>query len=236
MDDKRKSFYGLKLRSREQGNAMVYVLIVVALFGALSFVLARQTDTTESNVVGEEQVEIFAGLLQNAPMQLKQSVEQMTFTGTQVSNLDFTTPDDPTFDAGSHVDKVFHPAGGGVVLPRIPSEAINEIAADPPARWYIGRFNNMEWTPTAADDVILTAHQITEQVCARINEKLTGSTAIPEVTAPVNEILIDAAESSAGANIEFSSANCAACFGQQSLCVKDDGVNAWSFYSLIAGE
>ncbi len=235
MNSERKSFS----RNNQRGNAMVYVLIIVALFAALSFVLSRQTDTSETGVISESQLEIFTGVLLQAPMQLKQSIDQMVFTGTQVSVLDFVTPDQVAFDTAPVINKVFHPSGGGVILPRIPGDAVNEISTDPPARWYIGRFENVEWSPSSAHDVVLTAHQVTQQVCARINEKLTGSTTIPELTDPVNELLIDASLSTAGANIEFTSARCtvpADCFGEQSLCVKDNGVNAWSFYSLIAAE
>lgn len=235
MSGKRKSFPP----NGQRGNAMVYVLVIVALFGALSFVLARQTDTSEAGAIASEQVEIYAGVIQQAAAQLKQSIEQMTFTGTAVSALDFVTPDDAAFDTGSAASKLFHPHGGGVVLPRIPDDAISEISTDPPARWYIGRFNNVEWTPSAADDVILTAHQITEAVCSRINFKLTGSTTIPETDTgdQVAELLIDEAESTAvGSNIQFTSAQCPGCFGHSSLCVKDNGVDAWSFYSIVAPE
>lgn len=221
----------------ERGNAAVYVLIVIALFGLLSFVLARQSGSEQAGL-SAEQAEIYAGTIQQAAMQLKQSVEQMVFTGTQVSDLDFTTSDDTVpFNAPPHGDKVFHPGGGGVILPRIPDTALDEIAADPPARWYIGRFNNVEWTPTGADDVILTAHQIRQEVCERINYKLTGSTTIPVLAAgQVNTLLIDASESTAGANIEFTSAECASCYGQPALCIQDNGASAWSFYSIIAAE
>ena len=235
MDEKSNSFY----KFSERGNAMIYVLIIVALFGALSFVLSRQSDTGESGVVSEEQIGIHAAVIQNAAAQLMQSIEQMSYSGTDSSQLNFITPDDAAFDTGSDIHKVFHPTGGGASLPRIPNEALDEISADPPARWYIGRFNNVEWTPSTADDVILTAHQITQDVCGLLNEKLTGSSTIPELASPANELLIDASESTAGANIAFTSAQCtvpADCYGKPALCVKDNGVNAWSFFSLILSE
>lgn len=221
----------------ERGNVMVYVLVVVALFAALGFVLARQSDTSEADTISEAQTEIYASTIMQASMQLKQSVEQMVYTGVAVSALDFITPDDVNFDVGSPTEKVFHPHGGGVALPRLPDDAVDQIAADPPARWYIGRFNNVEWTPSTAADVVLTAHQIKETVCAQINEKLTGSPVIPQIAGNlINEILIDESESTAAGNIAFTSAHCASCYGKPSLCVQENGANAWSFYSLISSE
>ena len=74
------------------------------------------------------------------------------------------------------------------------------------------------------------------EVCEKINEKLTGSTAIPELTGPVREVLIDESHSTAAGNISFTSAICPTCYGQPSLCVKDNGVSSWSFYSIIRQE
>lgn len=234
MASERKSFS----KNGQRGNAMVYVLIIVALFAALSFVLARQSGTSETDILSEEQVGIYASQMQQAAMQLKQAVEQMTFTGSALGDLDFTTPDDGTFDDPPFHNKVFHPRGGGVILPRLPDGAVNEIVNPPPARWYIGRNNDVEWTPTDGggnpiDDVILTAYQLTEDVCARLNENLTGSTAIPVMTEPAYDVLFFYTGSST--TIDFSSADCPGCDGQIALCVEDsDG--AMSFYSLIATE
>lgn len=220
----------------ESGNAIIYVLIVVALFAAITFVLSGQTDTSEADAISDEQAEILASNLQQASMSLKQSIDQMTFTGAQIDNLDFVTPDDgAAFDAGSHIDKVFHPAGGGVVLPRIPDTAINEVNTNPPARWYIGRFNDVEWTPSTNDDVILTAHQLNNAVCRRLNLRLAGDETIPVLSDTVNRLLIDSSETTPDpGNIAFTSAECAGCFGMPSLCVEDAGATGiYSFYSIV---
>jgi len=238
MSKKNTSFPG---NGGQRGNAMVYVLIIVALFGALSYVLARQGDTSEAGGLSKEQTEIYAGTIQQAAAQLKQSVEQMTFTGTPVSALDFMTPDDADFEDQPVGNKVFHPHGGGVIMPRLPNEALNQVNATPPARWYVGRFNNVEWTPSAAQDVILTAHQLSQQVCARINFKLTGSETIPVLADPINKLFIDfdTLDNPETSNINFTSAQCAVpgeCFGKPSLCVRDNTLNIFSFYSIIAAE
>ncbi|MCB9990119.1 MAG: hypothetical protein H6867_01910 [Rhodospirillales bacterium] len=216
---------------------MIYVLVIVALFAALSFVLARQNNTGETGILDEEKVGIYASVIQQASMQLKQSIEQMTFTGSQIDDLDFVTPDDANYNVGSNIHKVFHPQGGGMILPRIPDEAIDEITT-PSARWYIGRFNDVEWTPSTNDDVILTAYQISQQVCERLNETLTGSTNVPVLTVPATDVLIF----KSGGNTDFTSIQCqdadspandVDCDGQPALCVQDSN-GAWSFFSLMA--
>lgn len=219
------------------GNAMVYVLIIVALFGALSFVLARQTDTSESGVISEEKAEIYAGMILQSSMQLKQSVDQMLWTGSTINfvsgantELSFTTPGDgAAYTNPPHAHKVFHPQGGNMILPRLPDDATNEVVSAPIPRWYIGSVNNIEWTPSTADDVVLTAYQLNQAVCERLNEKLIGSTNIPVIAVPAPERLIY------GSASDFAAADCAACDEQPALCIEDsDG--AYSFYSLIAIE
>ncbi len=234
MSTEYKSFYS----SGENGNAMIYVLIVVALMAALNFLLIRQNDTSEAGSLSEERLEIYAGNIITAASQLKQAVDMMTYSGTQISDLDFTTPDDePAYSSGAHVDKVFHPEGGGVILPKIPADIINQVNNDPTAKWYIGRFNNVEWTESANQDVILTAHQLTQAVCAKINERLTGSSTIPTLTGAITlrNMLIDDGLHS-GTNADFTAANCAGCEGWPQLCISNNGATIFSFYSVIAQE
>ncbi|MCB9988146.1 MAG: hypothetical protein H6868_02295 [Rhodospirillales bacterium] len=223
-------------KKRQTGNALIYVLIVVALFGALSFLLARQTDTSETGVVGEEKINIYAGQLISSASQLKQAVDMMQYSGSAIDDLDFVTPDDePAYSTAPHIDKVFHPEGGAVILPKLPTEVVSQFSNDPIAKWYIGRFNNVEWTPSIAEDVILVAHQISPAVCAKINETLTGSATIPAlgVAYSLRNVLIDDSLHS-GANTDFDVAACAACEGVPSLCITNNAGTMYSFYSIVA--
>ena len=215
---------------------MVYILVVVALFAALSLVLARGTDTSEAGSIPAEKIDIYAGQIMQTPMQLKQAIDQMVFTGAAVDQLDFTEPGGIGFDLGGHSLKVFHPEGGGISVPRLAPEVVAQNSVDPRPRWYLGRFNNVGWTPGAADDVILTAHQIAREVCARINEKLTGDPAIPQMTSTARLLLVDTAHSTLGAgnNDDFTAAECAACEGKPALCVKDAVADLWSYYSILS--
>ena len=60
----------------------------------------------------------------------------------------------------------------------LPNEAIQEISPSPGAGWYLGRFNNVGWTKSAGQDVILTAYQINESVCRNINMKIKNEAEI----------------------------------------------------------
>ena len=95
--EKKSSDKPLK-RAQDEGNAMVYVLIVVALFAALSFVMSRQNDGGESEALSEERIQIAASSLQQTSARVQQSIEQMVWSGTKIDDLLFMPSTDPTFE------------------------------------------------------------------------------------------------------------------------------------------
>lgn len=220
---------------------MIYVLIIVALFAALSLTLARQTDTTEAGQLTSQEVEIYATQIMEAPTAVKQALDQMLWTGSAISTpaaiaLDFVEPgDEPNYSTPTHIHKVYHPRGGGLLKPHFPDKVYNQVSTPPDAGVYIGRFNNVEWTETTGQDVIFTVYQIDQTLCAEINERLTGSTAIPALDAGMATYLVDPAFHGGGAS-DLNAANCAACEGQVQLCVSDNTVSAYSFYSIVASQ
>jgi hypothetical protein len=246
MDLNRKPFSSHIAPGPQAGNAMIYVLLVIALFAALGFLLMRGSNTNETDSLTEEKDNIYTGQIMGAPMQMKQALDQMTYSGAHVNKVlpadhtvNFALPQDSVnFSSGSNADKFFHPEGGGAIMPHLPDESVSKIgSADPAPGWYVGRFNNVEWTPSDKQDVVMTAYQIAEKICAQINQKLTGSDAIPVLSAPANRVLIaDAASATAGANIEFTSADCTECYGQPAMCVRDGAAGPFAFYSVIGAE
>lgn len=217
--------------SPQRGNAAIYVLIVVALFAALSMILSRQNDNSESAGLSDEKLEIVASQVISYPYQVKQAIEMMVLSGVDASDLEFMLPGEAGYNAGSNIAKVFHPEGGGLILARLPEEAVSQTSTDPEAGWYLGRFNNVEWTPTSAADVMLVADQISEAVCQSINRKLTGSDDIPAMTDTIPNVLIDDSRHGGSNVAEFDATICPDCENLPSICVSNGG--QYGFYSLI---
>ncbi len=234
----------------QSGNALIYVLIAIALFGALSFTLGRQTDTNEAGTLSDEMAELYATQLISYSSQVKSAIDQMLYTAaSDVSDLDFIAPTDLTFDTGTLIHKVYHPQGGGITPGTLPEKAITQVTADPTPGWYLGRFDNVDWTPLASgntggtggaeapwEDVILVAYQINEKVCGLINQKINGSTAIPTATVALRNILIDDALHS-GTNVELTTQPaeiCPDCNNLGSLCIQEGGI--YGFYTVIADQ
>ncbi|MCB1720550.1 MAG: hypothetical protein H6860_03830 [Rhodospirillales bacterium] len=224
-------------RVQERGNALIYVLIAIALFAALSFTLSRQTDTSEAGTLSQEKAELYATQLISYAAQARSAIDQMLFTAaSDIDQLDFTAPTDAGFDTGTLIHKVYHPQGGGLLPGKIPTEAITQITNDPEPGWYLGRFNNIEWTASAAEEVVLIAYQINETVCGLINKKINGSTAIPTMTTSIRNTLIDDSLHG-GTNVELTTDApdiCPDCKNIGSLCVQEGGI--YGFYTILADQ
>ncbi len=223
--------------STESGNALIYVLIAIALFAALSFTLGRQTDTSEAGTVSDEKAELYATQLISYAAQARSSVDQMLFTAaSDIDDLNFIAPTDAAFDTAPNIHKVHHPQGGGLNPGTIPAEIVTQVTADPEPGWYLGRFNNVEWTASASDEVILVAYQINEKVCGLINKKINGLITIPTMTDSLRNTLIDGTLHG-GTNVELTTDGgdiCPDCENMGSLCVQEGGI--FGFYTIIADQ
>ncbi len=225
-------------RKNERGNALIYVLIAIALFAALSFTLSRGANTGEAGVLSDDRAELYTSEIIGYATQAKSVVDQMLFSGgVSVWNIDFERPGDANFNTAPPelFLKLHHPDGGGLTLAPLPERAIAQNSTDPVAGWYVGRFNNVEWTKNTGHDIMLVAHQIEKIICEKINIKATGSTAIPAISATVTlaELFIDDAFHT-GTNEEFDTTDCAACENYQALCVSNNAATRFSYYAVMA--
>jgi hypothetical protein len=235
-------------RRYERGNALIYVLIAIALFAALSMTLGRNTNTSETSSLSGDRAQILAGQIQAYAAQVKSALDQMEFSGIAADKYIFTAPTDAAFETEDlvgppiikNIYKVYHPSGGGIVPGTLPSDsAIASPSTDPAPGWYMGRFNNIDWTGTtpALEDVVLVAYQINRSICEKINNTLKGTTVIPVMTDTIPNVFIDEAVHT-GTNVDLTTGagqKCPACRNVASLCVQDSA-GYYGFYSVVADQ
>lgn len=210
---------------------MIYVLIVIALFAGLSFVLARQGEDGGATDLSAEQTEIYATQILESAMQIKQGVDTLIYSGTAIDQIDFTLPTESGYDSAPNLHKIFHPDGGGMTLPQLPA-GVAGPPSSPAAGWYLGRFGNVEWTPSPATDVVLAVYNIAKPVCEAINRKITGLPAMPQSTVALSTVLVDP-RFHGGAPRDFDISDCPDCEGKPSICIEDRDSDSWSFFALI---
>ena len=224
-----------KHRARSiRGNAMIYILLALALLGGLTMVLAQQNDDAGSQSLSAEKAELETTKIIAHAATVKGAVDNMLMSGTNINNLNLSSPFRPEFLVGKDIDKLYHPSGGGLSY-----QAMDMNYTDPALiiwpGWYIGRFSNVEWTPTTANDIILADYGINKSVCENINKKITGSTTIPVITRDLRTLFMPY-ELTAQTTVNFMKADCPTCDGYSSLCVSDSGGTAFLYYNIIVGK
>lgn len=210
---------------------MIYILLALALLGALTMAMMRGNETGGDDL-SKDEAEVLATKVIAYSAAAKNVVDQMIMSGTPVASLNFVIPSEATFNTGSHIHKVFHPAGGGLAYQTFDSNMKTSTASST-AGWYVVRFNNVEWTPTTNRDVIIVAYQLKKEICENINKKITGNTTIPTLNGSMAEYLLGIAHG-AGAEYDLTATACSGCSGYPALCLSNAGATAYSYYSVIS--
>ncbi len=220
----------------QNGNVFIYILIAVVLFGALMFTLSKSASEDDpTSELDDGNVKIAANEIWAFSSSVSSAISQMEQADATADQIDFILPSDAAFNTAPNIYKLFHPDGGGVNYRALPAKANADDGAGLAAGYYVGRFNSIEWTPSTANDIVFTAFEIQQNVCAEINRKVTGSTAIPTVTGDSLQNLFVDDVLHTGTNANFAVSNCAACENKPTLCVTD-GAGKYAFYNIIEAE
>ena len=214
---------------------MVYVLIALALFGALTLTLSSQNDQADSDDLSEEQATILANDLIEHAASAQNVVNNMLMMGSDIDDINFVNPTSDDFndeDNIRHIHKVFHPYGGGLNFKF--DDYVDAYWEDATRRgWRHMTVTNVEWTPTTATDIIYSFMDVDSAICEEINEIITGDSTIPAVTnADVNPLFREDSTSPAPEN--FTVAKCGACEGFPTLCVSNSTAANYVFYNILA--
>lgn len=220
----------------QRGNAFLYILIAVVLFGGLMFSISRSAHNDDpTSQLDDGKAKIAANSILSYAAVASNAIIQMEQSGTDPGDIDFMYPSDTNFNTAPTINKLFHPDGGGLNYKTLPPGAANTSAIVTPAGYYIGRFNNVEWTPTTAQDIIFTAYELTESVCEELNRKIRGSTTIPPTTSGHFRTFLLDEDIYSGTNVDFNVANCTTCEEISSACVSyTSGADTkYAFYSIL---
>lgn len=219
----------------QKGNVFVYILIAVGLLGALMFALSKSASQSDAGAeLSDGENKIIAGEIIAYAASASNALSQMQQTGATINMVDFMLPSDTHFNDAPTVYKLFHPDGGGLNYKAIPAKAIVASSSGLAPGYYVGRFNNIEWTPTTAQDVVFAAYKLKKGVCEELNRKVAATTTIPTVSAATLPNLFVFDDLHSGTNADFNKVNCAACEEVSALCVTDG--TDYVFYSILEAE
>jgi hypothetical protein len=214
-------------KAKESGNVLIYVLIGIILIGALTVTLSRQANQADSENLDKETIQFNVLQLMEYAQSMQNVVSQMEMTGTTFSTIDIVNPTSNTpYTTAPHIHKIYHPQGGGMTY-KTADDYSSGVFLSTTDGWQLNNANNVEWTESSADDLILTAMDINEDICNGINAKIRDDISTPPVsTATIDDLFLE------GATTDLTATNCADCEGYQTLCL-EDSAGDYAFYSVL---
>ena len=216
--------------SAQRGNALWFILIGVALLGALTMILSRGGSSVDQSGDFEQRQVKVSQMLRYAKS-LEAGIQQMRLRGVSENDVSFWhdsdgngTEDasDDYFNANCTVTdcKLFDVGGGGLTYTPPPSGVSD--ASD----WIFSGDNDIDTVGTTSPDLVMFLPQVKASVCAHINRVLSTSYGGTESNVDFTEFT--------GAYTATQAVNQAA--GQEAGCVDYDpgsGVEPLFYYVLI---
>ncbi len=170
-------------KDNQNGNILWFILITIALFGALATMISRNSSSV--NQSGNiEKARIAAAALLRHSKSIEHAVQKMILNGISESDLDFTAisanHDNPNCSTGKC--EVFNVAGGGITY-KSPAKIINNPSYN--GNWLVSSQNlvyqqGCDALSSSCTELLLLAADIPKSVCLQVN-------AILKITNPNND-------------------------------------------------
>ena len=186
-------------RAGEKGNVLFLILIAVALFAALSYVVTQSTRSGGGSTEREKNILSSAQMTQY-PTSLRTAIIRMVLGGVSVENLKFNSPTSAGFTTISTTQLVFHPQGGAAGHQDGPADL--SASGNNALTWY---YNANFYVPgigidtSGGNEIIAFLPGISSGICRQINEEMGIGTSgctleggVPVVQAGVTQVLVEA--------------------------------------------
>lgn len=232
---------------KESGNVLFLILIAVALFAALSYVVTQSTRSGGGSTEREKAILSSAQMTQY-PTALRTAIIRMVLGGVAIENVKFNAPG--AFGAYSTAQLVFHPSGGGATYQQAPADL--SASGNAALTWtHNAQFDvpGIGIDGAGGNDVIAFLQGVSQSVCRQVNEELGITTtsctlnggvpqALPAVTTTnINTDMINAYAfpTADQADIQGAGGGCAAFTRQASGCFHDNTTppGQYVFYSVL---
>lgn len=161
-------------KKAEAGSVLFYILIAVALLAALSFTIAKSTQSEVSGM-SDEQAGLIASEIITATGFMAETISKLRLNGCAENQISFEAPNLPGYNNGSAPNDnschIFHINGG----------SLNHIALDKKAgtnaSWFFTGMIKVDQIGTSCSqsecvELLAIAQDISKTVCERANKSL----------------------------------------------------------------
>ncbi len=224
----------------ENGNVLLFILIAIVLYGALTFALSNSDGASDFNT-DTEQFKAELGELYNYASTMQSVVQKLkTINGCDDNDIDFYVSG-VTHANYQHADSnfrcnVFHPKGGGMSYASRPDMIIDAgVTAD--YYRFIGT-QSIDDVGTTKSELIFSA-LVTEQACEQINTHMDITN--PSGNPPASSARLDEDDFFNGGNVATTGEyndnvnviTVSQLAGEKSGCVHDSTDGNYAFYHVL---
>lgn len=154
------------------GNALFLILIAVALFAALSYAITQSG--RGGGGIDREQAELLAAQMLQISTNTSQGLQRFMLThGYAIEEIDFHIEDksrsNPNANCTSDACNLFHPDGGGITVPDMPSNIFDLSLPYSCAAGYYIMVASIEGVGTDLPEILFTYCGIRTEICRAIN-------------------------------------------------------------------
>jgi hypothetical protein len=193
------------MTSNCKGNALIYVLVAVALMAALTYTISGENSGQQQNRIETSRLQLTATDFLKHVATAEMALYQMTQWGVDLNEVRFDLPGTTPYNSNT-AEQIFHPGGGGLQ----PFDTKPEhFDGNGTTGWSFQGNVNMD-----------------DQLCAEINDQLVNDSTIPTSTIDFTNTFTESTTDD-----PLIATECAACENVKSLCVSDGTTNA--FYNII---
>ena len=195
------------LAYKEKGSMFFYIMLAVALFGALAFMITRSMKGRNTDVMSKQEINVVVSEILDNAQKISYGVDRIVRNGASEGDICFIHPQNNAIlnlaynantECADNSARLYHETGGNVVYRKIPHEWLDNDTFPPGStghgEWIFTNQNAVQGLGAGALNVTtsleLIAHinYLKRDICEAINKRL-GITGIPATAgtfAPLN--------------------------------------------------
>jgi hypothetical protein len=224
----------------DQGSTFFYIMLGVALFGALAFTISRGMRGQTSTALNQRNVELAVTDILSQTQETETAVSRLRQKGVSENDICFennlfSTANNDAYalvpGCSEDTNKLYHPSGGNLAYHNVLKDwLVSSHSGDQGyGEWVYTNVNNVEdiGTSTAGDpdsmELIAFLPHLKKEICQEINKRLTIGSTIPDNDNAFDPKPVDNGFSSASGEI-----NASELVGKYAGCFKNS--NTWDTY------
>ena len=231
----------------DSGIAIGPILFIIAIFAVLATAISAGSSSFAINSTSESERTLASSII-SIGQQYVAAIQKLTAMGCSVDQISFDAPGlpssiaNPRSPADHHCD-LYHPQGAGLVMRKLPDEALNDPLDDYASGYYLPGQIAWKGYPyaigtasalgTSQSDVILLIHGLKSGVCSAISRLIGRSVISSFVYTPEKNGPYPMRNCSATWCDTYSWGNTTMGCNKYATMPEDSGGNMWYFYAIL---